>query len=246
VQSEVTIDRRRVSYIDEGTGSPVLLLHGWNSPAENYQLIINHLSSRYRVLAPNFPGCGGSEEPETPWESSDYASFAVKFAAKMGIENPILIGHSNGGRTIIKLAANPPPSFTFPKIILIDAAGIKRKYGAGYYIKVYSYKLAKRIFPRLAEKMRNKTGSEDYKTATPIMRQTMVRLLNEDMTPILHKIKAPTLLIWGDMDTATPLSDGKLMEKLIPDAGLVIFKGTGHFSFAQAWPQCSRVLDAFI
>jgi pimeloyl-ACP methyl ester carboxylesterase len=78
------------------------------------------------------------------------------------------------------------------------------------------------------------------------MRRTMVLSVNEDLTPLLSGIKVPTLLIWGENDTATPLSDGQTMERLIPGAGLVVLRGAGHFSFADHWGQCSRVLDSFV
>jgi pimeloyl-ACP methyl ester carboxylesterase len=78
------------------------------------------------------------------------------------------------------------------------------------------------------------------------MRQTMVRCINEDLTPLLPQIGASTLLIWGEADTATPLSDGKRMEQRIPDAGLVVLSGAGHFAFAEQWGLCSRVLDTFL
>lgn len=243
---EAVIDGRRVRYIDEGEGPEVLLLHGWGAPAETYRLIIDYLKTRCRVVAPDLPGFGGSEEPAEPWSVDDFVDFVLKFAAFAGLKAPVLIGHSNGGRIIIKLMNRPELSFEVPKIVLMDAAGIKAKHGPGYYMKVYSYKAAKRVLPSLAEKMRGKVGSADYKNASPVMRQTMVRALNEDLTPFLPGIHAPTLLIWGENDTATPLSDGKLMEKRIPDAGLVVLEGAGHFAFAERWGQCRRVLDAFI
>ncbi len=243
---EAVIDGRRVRYIDEGEGPEVLLLHGWGAPAETYRLIIDHLKTRCRVVAPDLPGFGGSEEPAEPWSVDDFVDFVLKFAAFAGLKAPALIGHSNGGRIIIKLMNRPELPFEVPKIVLMDAAGIKAKHGPGYYMKVYSYKAAKRVLPSLAEKMRGKVGSADYKNASPVMRQTMVRALNEDLTPLLSGIHAPTLLIWGENDTATPLSDGKLMEKRIPDAGLVVLEGAGHFAFAERWGQCRRVLDAFI
>ncbi len=77
------------------------------------------------------------------------------------------------------------------------------------------------------------------------MRQTLVRLLHEDLTDCLPKIQASVLLIWGDLDTATPLADAKVMEKAIPDAGLVVLEGAGHFFLCGKVGQCSRVLDAF-
>ena len=241
-----TIDGRKVQFIDEGQGPEVLLLHGWAAPAELYRLIINHLSKRCRVVAPDLPGFGGSEEPDRPWAVDDYVDFTLKFAESVGLTSPMLLGHSYGGRIIIKLMNRRDLPFTVPKIVLMDAAGIKRRHGLSYYMKVYSYKAAKHLLPPLAEKMRSKVGSSDYKNASPLMRQTMVLALNEDLTDLLPGIRVPTLLIWGENDTATPLSDGQLMEKAIPDAGLVVLKEAGHFAFAQRWAQCQRVLDVFI
>ncbi len=246
VSVEIIIGGRQVRYIDEGQGPEVLLLHGWAAPAETYRLIIDHLKPRCRVVAPDLPGFGGSQEPERPWAVDDYVDFVLQFAAAVKLSSPVLIGHSYGGRIIIKLMNRPALPFRVPKIVLLDAAGIKPRHGPGYYIKVYSYKAAKHLLPGLAEKMRGKVGSSDYKNASPLMRQTMVLSLKEDLAPLLPGIHAPTLLIWGENDTATPLSDGQRMEKEIPDAGLVVLKGAGHFAFAERWGQCSRVLDSFI
>lgn len=243
---EIRIDGRRIHYIDEGQGPEVLLLQGWAAPAETYRRIVDHLSSRCRVVAPDLPGFGGSEEPERPWTVDDYADFVLKFAAAVHISAPVLFGHSNGGRIIIKLLNRPDQPLKVKKAILMDAAGIKPKHGISYYGKVYSYKAAKHLLPKLAEKMRGKVGSEDYKNASPLMRQTMVLALKEDLTPLLPGIHVPTLLIWGENDTATPLSDGRLMEKKIPDAGLVVLEGAGHFSFLNQWGIFSRVLDSFV
>ncbi len=243
---EIQIDGRCVSYIDQGQGPEILLLHGWGAPAQTYRLIIDHLSSRCRVVAPDLPGFGGSQEPSEPWAVDNYVDFTLKFCKAVGLTFPILIGHSYGGRIIIKLMNRPNLGITVPKIILMDAAGIKPARGLKYYIKVYSHKALRRILPPLAEKMRRKTGSSDYRNASPIMRRSLVLALNEDLTPLLSGISASTLLVWGEKDTATPLSDGQKMETLIPGSGLVVLKDAGHFSFADRWGQCSRVLDSFI
>lgn len=251
---ETEIDGRRVRYIDEGEGPAVLLLHGWGAPAETYRLIISHMSARHRVVAPDLPGFGGSQEPPAAWGADDYADFALRLAAEAGLQEAVLIGHSNGGRIILKLLSRPSIPLTVPKAVLIDAAGIKPRRGPKYYAKVYSYKAGKRLltlpgvrslFPGAAERLKSRSGSADYRSASPVMRQIMVRCINEDLTPLLPLIRVPTLLIWGDGDTATPLSDGQLMERRIPGAGLVVLRG-GHFSFADCWGQCSRVLDSFL
>lgn len=250
----IRINDLSIEYIDQGAGDVVLLLHGWNAPAETYRLIIDHLSARFRVIAPNAPGCGGSDEPPVPWAVDDFVDFTAAFAKALGIEKATLMGHSFGGRTIIKLMNRPDRPFAVDKIVLLDAAGIKPKRSLSYYVKVYSFKAMKAVcsippvkalFPNAVENARKKRGSADYRAASEVMRRTMSICINEDLTPLLGGVDVPTLLIWGEQDTATPMRDAHIMEKSIPDAGLVVLQG-GHFAFAQAWGQCSRVLDVFL
>lgn len=251
----MSVNGLNIHYIDEGAGDVVLLLHGWNAPAETYRLIIDLLSSRYRIIAPDAPGCGGSDEPPSAWTVDDFVDFTIAFAKQLGIEKAVLMGHSFGGRTIIKLMNRRPRPFAVEKIVLLDAAGIKPKRPLSYYLKVYSYKAIKavyslppmkKLFPDALEKARQKRGSADYRAASEVMRRTMTLCINEDLTPLLGGVDASTLLIWGENDTATPLRDAKIMEQKIPDAGLVVLKGAGHFAFAEAWGQCSRVLNVFL
>ncbi|MBR5134399.1 MAG: alpha/beta hydrolase, partial [Clostridia bacterium] len=251
----IQIDGMNIHYIDEGQGDVVLLLHGWNAPAETYRLIIDLLSSRFRVIAPNAPGCGGSDEPPTAWTVNDFVDFTVKFAKALDIQKATLMGHSFGGRTIIKLMNRVPRPFVVDKIVLLDAAGIKPKRSLSYYAKVYSFKAMKavcgvppfkQLFPNAVENARKKRGSADYRAASDVMRRTMSLCINEELTKLLGGVDVPTLLIWGENDTATPLRDAKIMENGIPDAGLVVLEGAGHFAFAERWGQCSRVLDVFL
>ncbi len=101
------------------------------------------------------------------------------------------------------------------------------------------------LYPDAVEDMRRKRGSADYNNATPVMRATLVKIVNEDSEPFMPLVKCPTLLIWGDLDTATPLSDAKRMEELISDAGLVVCEGAGHFSFAQQPVKVNGALKSF-
>lgn len=250
----ITINGLSIEYVDQGAGEVVLLLHGWNAPASTYRLIIDHLSTRFRVIAPNAPGCGGSDEPPVPWKVDDFVDFTIAFAKALGIEKATLMGHSFGGRTIIKLMNRQERPFAVDKIVLLDAAGIKPKRSLSYYVKVYSFKTMKavcsippfkQLFPNAVENARKKRGSADYRAASEVMRRTMSLCINEDLTPLLGGVDVPTLLIWGENDTATPMRDAHIMEKGIPDAGLVVLGG-GHFAFAEAWGQCARVLDVFL
>ena len=252
---ELTVNGLTVHYLEKGTGNTtVLLLHGWGVDASVYHLILDHLSSYCRVIAPDLPGFGGSEEPPHPYTPDDYADFVEAFAAALGVTEAVVIGHSNGGRVLIKLLARENCPLKVKKAILMDAAGLPAHHSFGYYVRVYSFKLTKwffslpllrSLFPNVVENARKRHGSSDYQKASPLMRRSMVIALNEDVTPLLPRITASTLLIWGRNDTATPLSDGQKMEKLIPDAGLVVLEG-GHWAFAEQFDRCRRVLDAFI
>ena len=247
----IEVQGRTVAYIDTDptneSGRPVVLfLHGWGAPAETYRLMLDHLAGYCRVVAPDLPGFGGSAEPETPWCVDDYLVWTEAFVAALGLTEVVLMNHSFGGRISIKLLAKRPLPFGVKKAVFMDAAGILPKRGAKYYFKVYSYKLMKKLLPGLAQKRQGKVGSADYRNASPLMRQTMVKCINEDLTHLLKENPVSTLLIWGSADTATPLSDGQKMERLIPDAGLVVLEGAGHFAFAEQWGLCSRVLDSFL
>lgn len=256
----VTVNGKTVSYYDcapadGGVHPTVLFLHGWGAPAATYQVLLDHLAGYCRVIAPDLPGFGGSEEPDHPYSVDDYVDWTLAFASALGLDEVVLMNHSFGGRISIKLLSRRPVPLTVYKAVFMDAAGIRPKRGASYYIKVYRYKTAKhlcrlpvvrRLFPDAVEKARGRSGSADYRAASPLMRQTMVKCINEDLSPLLPQIGASTLLLWGEADTATPLADGRLMEKQIPDAGLVVLSGAGHFAFAEQWGVCQRVLDSFL
>ena len=141
------------------------------------------------------------------------------------------------------------------KVVLVDAAGIKPKRSLKYYLKVYSFKAGKRFWELLlgkenaqerVDRMRTKRGSSDYAGASPMMRRILSKVVNEDLTDRLPLISAPTLLIWGENDTATPIADAKKMSRLIPGSGLVSFPGCGHYSFLDNPIQFRAVLSSFL
>ncbi len=247
------IDGLNIEYITEGEGQDILLLHGWGSSFDVYRGIINTLKSRCRLTALNFPGCGNSDTMLKPWCLEDYCNLVIKFIQKTGLQNPILIGHSHGGRVILKLAAekllNPP------KIVLLDAAGLIPKKSFKQKFRAKSFKAIKSVLTLpviknhsqpLLDKARRHYGSADYNAAPEVLRKTLVSLVNTDLRDIIHNISCPTLLIWGENDTATPLADAKIIESLIPDSGLCVIKGTGHYSFCERPYEAHAILNSFI
>ena len=242
-----------LNYIVEGKGKDILVLHGWGANINTVLPIVNLLKDKFRVHALDLPGFGQSQEPKEPIDSFKYADIVKNYIDNMGIKKLTLIGHSFGGKISIILGSKYPE--LIDKIVLVNSAGLIPKRGLKYYIKVYSFKTIRFIYKNLffwlkneekVEKFYKKFGSTDYKDASGIMRKILVIVVNENLFPLLNKIKAPTLLIWGDKDTATPLYFGKIMEKEIPDSGLVIFEGAGHYSYLDDYQRFSVILRNFL
>lgn len=253
MEQKIDIDGLTLAFRKEGHGPvPVVVMHGWGCNAKTMAIpAAAALTDGTTVYNLDLPGFGDSAEPPAFWGVEEYTALVEKFCRRQGIVSPVLIGHSFGGRLAILMASRTPVS----KVILLDAAGIKPRRSLKYYIKVYSFKLGRRLLPLIAgrrrgdeivERWRRKAGSSDYSMASPAMRQVMNRAINLDLTDRLHLIQAPTLLIWGGRDTATPLRDAKIMEKSIPDAGLVVYPEAGHFAFLERGPEVTAVIRNFI
>jgi pimeloyl-ACP methyl ester carboxylesterase len=248
---EIPVGGICVNYLDIGNkdaAETVLILQGWGTKAELYSGLAEHLSKSMRVLLPEFPGFGKTPEPKTAFSADDYADFTLAFLKAMGINKVSLIGHSHGGRVIMKLTTRGDVGIEFKKLVFIDSAGIIQKKTLKKRIRQAAFKLCKtclKPFPKALERYRNSHGSADYRNASPIMKQSLVKLVNEDFTPLMPKIKQPALLIWGTMDKDTPIENGRIMEKLIPDAGLVEVPGAGHYSYLEQPAFVYRVLDSY-
>lgn len=247
---ETTVLGLKTAYSVMGEGEPLLLLHGWGVERSVFAAMQEHFARYMRVWTLDFPGFGESEAPPSVWGVAEYADFVQAFCAQMWINSPVLLGHSFGGRVSITLGARGFGK----KLVLTDAAGILPRRGPKYYLRVYSYKAVKRImhlpllnryYDRTLERWQQRNASSDYAQAEGVMRQILVKTVNEDLAPLLPKIKLPTLLMWGENDTATPLTDGQKMEQLISGSGLVVFKGSGHYPFLEQPSYFHRVLESF-
>ncbi len=253
---QTEIEGYKIYYNIKGDGNKyVIILQGWGTKAEIYGSVADALCDRYKVVTLDLPGFGESTEPREPWGVDEYRDFVLRFLKSLGIESGILIGHSFGGRVIIKMAAQKDSGFNIEKIVLVGSAGIVNPKTLKTRIKVWRYKAVKKLaglkiaqflFGSIIEEWKKKQGSEDYRNASPIMKQCLVKAVNENLKDLLPLIDRDTLLIWGDRDTATPLSDGKTMEALIPGAGLAVIPGAGHYSFLDNPVLFSRIINAFL
>ncbi len=247
------VNGMKIHYTEEGTGPDVLLLHGWGASVDSWRGVIGALKHKCHLVALDFPGCGQSELPPKPLTTDDYMALVMEFCNAVNFRDPILVGHSHGCRVIMKLCGVGlmKPS----KIVFIDGAGLKPKFSFKKWAKVRIFKLVKGVLTlpiirkytkNTLQKARNHFGSADYNSAPEVMRKTLVNLVNDDMTQYVDGIKASTLLIWGDNDTATPLYMAKKLESIIPDCGLCVIKGTGHWSFVERPTEAHAILQSFL
>ena len=249
---QIKVNDWDINYEVLGKGIPVVLLHGWLTDLETMRPIAENLKAKFKVYLIDVVGFGKSSLPEHPLNTDDFGNFLKELLENLKIENPILIGHSNGGRIILNAVGRG--LVTPRKIVLMDSAGLKPKRSMKYYAKVYFFKAGKAILnalpnikpvKKLKEKLSNSVGSSDYRNSAPVLKETMKIILNEDMRPMLPNIKAPTLLIWGALDTATPISDAHEMEKEIPNAGLVTYPAGSHFAYLENINNVNIVLNEF-
>jgi pimeloyl-ACP methyl ester carboxylesterase len=195
-----------------GEGSPFLILHGWGRGHISWIGMQDNLSRNFQVITLDLPGFGKSDMPPTGWGVSDYVRFVLDFARKLDIDRFHLLGQSFGGRVCIKLAAHHPERIK--KLILVDSAGIKHKKS---FFETFGSSMASifKVFSFLP----------GYQLSRK--KETLIKVLKEDITPYLEKIDVPTLIVWGRRDKLIPLKDGYLMKERIKNSELKIFD-CGH------------------
>lgn len=233
----------------------VVILEGWGTKISTYNVLINSLKTYSNVYCYDMPGFGETDEPKASLNLDDYVDLAIKFIESQNLKAVSLIGHSNGARVIFKMMSKKNLPFKVNKIVIIGGAGLVHKKTFSQNLKIKYFKAGKKflslhiikaLFPNALDSFKNKFGSADYKSATPVMRETMVKLINEDIREYLPGIKAPTILIYGENDTATPPADGEYMSKQIPDAGFIKVENASHYVFLEYPAYVNLIIKTFI
>ena len=240
--NKVLIDDMSLSFVEEGEGKNVLLLHGWGQNIEMMKPIGDARMNNNDIIIIDLPGHGESEEPTYAWTLNDYVEFLKEFLEKLNIKNPILIGHSFGGKISLLYASK----YKVKKLILFGSPF--RKEIKELSLKTKILKTAKKIpvLNKLEGFAKKHIGSTDYKNATPIMREILVNTVNLDIEEDVKKIKTPTLLIWGDLDDQVSIEDAHLLESLIEDAGLVVFENGTHYAYLEYLNRTINILNSFL
>lgn len=233
-----------INFIQYGNkkGKNVVLLHGWGQNISMMDPIGKRLEKDFYITNIDLPGFGNSSEPTYGYTIYDYYEVIDELLTKLKIDNPILIGHSFGGRIAIVYAAKKKVD----KLVLLSSP-FKRSLKKNT-LKVKILKTLKKIpvLNELEAFMKTKIGSTDYKNATPMMRTILVNTVNEDLTEYLKQINAPTLLVWGSLDNDVSLEDAKYAESIMKDAGLIIYEGATHYAYLEKINELTKALNIFL
>jgi pimeloyl-ACP methyl ester carboxylesterase len=249
-QDALQVDGLSVRYQLGGQGPQVLLLHGWGGAIESFAPVLDDLQRSYTVAAFDLPGFGKSSLPPSTWGSADYAHLTLKVMDRLKLDRPHVIGHSFGGQVSIQLAATSPDRVG--KLVLVCSAGIRTSPALTTRLKRTAARLGKWLAAYggwIGEKLRaeiyRRVQSQDYANAGPL-RSTLVRVINEDLTPLLPLIQSPTLLVWGEQDRDVPLSAAQVMARLVPAAQLMVFENAGHFAYLDQFDRFRLLVGRFL
>lgn len=256
--SEPVIENRTIAGLNTafahiGEGPPVVLLHGWDAQIKSFWPVADQLAPLgYAVYVLDLPGFGASEAPLETWSVADYMHFVIAFLDALDLGQVAVIGHSFGGRIALMLAAEHPDRVS--KMVLANSAGLRTPPTVAQLLRGFAAKTVRATLDtlglsalreRLQANYNQRYASEDYLNAGAL-RETFLQVIGQDLTEFAVRVQAPTVLIWGDQDTDTPLWQGQKLEQLIPDAGLIIFQGAGHFSYLDRLPDFVRITDHFL
>lgn len=239
----------RVHYRDEGSGIPLVLLHGTGASLHTWEVWTQSLIDEYRVIRPDLPAFGlTGPNAAQDYSSASYTKFLDDFLTKLGIDSCYLAGNSLGGRIAWEYCWRYPGKVR--KLILVDAAGYRL---LGDPEPSLGFRLARMPFlsnvvryftPRsLMEKSLREVYGDDEKLTTEVVDRYYDMLLREgnreafiararhdfvDNTAKISTIDIPTLLLWGDGDVWIPTSHAEKFREDLPNATLILYKGAGH------------------
>lgn len=248
---QIIVQNLAIEYQDEGQGPVILFLHGWKDNLRTFDAIVSLLKFKYRIVRLDLPGFGKSEMPKTAWNLDDYVALVNDFIQKLDLEVYVVVGHSFGGRIIIK--GRSQNFIKAEKIVLIASAGLAQaRTWRNLFLKILAKagKFITLIPPfsfwrlKLRKKLYQKIGSDYFSAGS--LKKIFVNIVKEDLSAAARRINQPTLLIWGSQDLQTPLVDGRRLAGLITASRLEIIPEAGHFVHQQRPAEVARLIENFL
>ncbi len=209
-----------------GNGNEIVFLHGWGCDGDIFLPIVAQLSD-FSCYVPDFNGFGRSSmPPDSGWTVEDYADRLYRFFVENKLFDTTIVAHSFGCRVATVFAVKYPT--LVKKLLLVAPAGV-RQFNLLRWLRVRCYKVAKKLCGG-----RNSSScsfaSSDYRACQPCLKNTFVKVINQDLRNYAKLIAVPTLIVCGRDDKETPLKHAKLLNKCISNSILTEIDG-GHFAF---------------
>ena len=248
---QVVVDQLLTNYELTGKGELVLLLHGWGDSSKGLNELQAELSKRFRVLAVDLPGFGGTQAPLEVWGLNDYAKFLKALLNKLELKQPYaVIGHSNGGA--LAILATAQQILQPEKLVLLAASGIRTRQGLKRFVLKVIAKVGNIATIWMPERYRRALRKSLYCVAgsdmlvVPTLQETFKKTVRQDVQKEAAKIQIPTLLIYGANDRAVPVSDGQVYADLIDSARLEVLAETEHFIHRDQPEKVSALIQEFL
>lgn len=238
------ITEKDVSFLREGEGEDLVLLHGYLSSKEAFLPLLEYFSRSYRVTAIDFCGFGKSAPLPYAFSVADYAEWTNGVFSLLGVERPLCIAHSFGCRVAVKMQSElfVAGGFCgFKKLLLTGPAGILTKKTAAYHAKVKAYRFVKRFFPSFAER---RFGSAEYRTLSPVMKESYKKIVGEDLRGDIKNTACPAMIVEGTRDSVTTAAEAEEYAALLPNGALRYIEG-GHFAFCDDFTEFCMIAEDF-
>lgn len=232
-----------VNYVfnDHNKKTTLVFLHGWGQNIEMMRPISNYYEEFFNILIIDFPGFGKSKEPSEEINFIDYVELVHDIILFHRLDDIIIIGHSFGGRIGLLYSSK----YSVDKLICLASPYCKEEVKPSLKVRFFKFVSKFESLNWLKEKMKKHVGSADYRNASPIMRKIMVQSINIDMVDDIKKIECPTLLVWGNKDSAVPINRCYELNKLIKNSGVVVLKNGTHYAYLEQLNYLITILDSF-
>jgi len=264
-QKVAEVGERFVSYVDEGVGEPVILIHGIPTWGYLWHKLIPVLSEQNRVLAPDLIGFGYSDKSDSFDRSiARQAEMLDAWMEKIGIESANIVAHDIGGAVALRLTTLFPHRVN--KLCLMNSisydswaieAMIQLGHPGAYYLTSASTTVA--TLRQMLNQGFNETPENEVLDgifapySTEVGKLSLIRnatALNTNLTTeishLLHKIEAKTLILWGEDDKFQLLEFGERLADDIPNAKLIQIENARHFVMIDQPETVSRHVSSFL
>ena len=266
VRETVEIGGGEISYLESGSGAPLLLIHGLGHSSTAWLRSIPRLAERYHVFAPDLPGYGQSAAPDVRYDPAFFGRFVAAFASALGLDRVDAAGNSLGAlalmlaaleqpQTIRRLVLADPLGFTKPPVPPLDEAMLtiiglwlsfprtRAMIRAGYATSFFD---AKQLDDASVDEIVSRLGREQRQRAA---RRTVSEIFHYSRRlELLHErlphLAPPALVVWGKNDPVLPSKDAEIARRVLPAPRIEVLARCGHFPhIEQSEAFCALALE---